>query len=259
MFGAVWLGLYHWRLKTSVLTGAVRVDSLPLGPPFQIGCGGGWRGSSVSFDNTVPLDNVVPTRTKCLLFRSWHRWSRLRCVQASGNTIPSAAVKFCSLFSGRLFFFPLTATTIVSSVISSAATALQLLLWGDTLTGWVNIPASHTPRCIAAVTLLVSESLVAFAMQRPFRSVVRLYFYSQTAELGEISHCCNIGAPRHGHNEVRCKGTVVLNVLVPSPRSELHDSLHMDAQCPQLPLDQGFRHAPALIFQQQAHASVLRE
>jgi hypothetical protein len=104
------------------------------------------------------LDNVVPARTKCLLFRSWHRWSRLRCVQTSGNTIPSAALIVCSLCSGRLCFFPLTATTIVSSVVSSAATALQLLLWSDTLSRWVSIPASHTPRCIAAVTLRVSEA-----------------------------------------------------------------------------------------------------
>jgi hypothetical protein len=127
----------------------------------------GWRGSSVSFDNTAPLDNVVPARTKCLLFRCWHRWSRLRCVQTSGNTIPSAALNLCSLCSGRLCFFPLTAITIVSSVVSSAATALQLQLWGDTLSGWVIIPASHTPRCIAAVKLRVSEALTAFALLRP--------------------------------------------------------------------------------------------
>jgi hypothetical protein len=131
MFGAVW-EFHHRRLKTSGLTGAVRVDSLPLGPSVQIGCGGAWRGSSLSFDNTSPLDNVVPARTKCLLFRCWHRWSRLRCVQTSGNTIPSAALLLYPLCSGRLCFFPLTATTILSSVVSSAATALQLLLWGDT-------------------------------------------------------------------------------------------------------------------------------
>jgi hypothetical protein len=34
----------------------------------------------------------------------------------------------------------------------------------------------------------VSEALAAFALQRPFRSVIRLYLYSQTAELGERSH-----------------------------------------------------------------------
>jgi hypothetical protein len=127
-------------------------------------------------------------------------------VQTSGNTIPSAALNLCSLCSGRLCFFPLTATTIVSSVVSSAATALQLLIWSDTLSGWVSIPASHTPRCIAAVTLRVSEALAAFALQRPFKIVVSLYFYSQTAELGERSHFCDIGAPCHGHNEAGVRG-----------------------------------------------------
>jgi hypothetical protein len=123
----------------------------------------------------------------------------------------------------------------------------------------VSIPASHTPRCIAAVTLRVSEALAAFALQRPFGSVVRLYLYSQTAELGESTLFCNNGAPCHGHNEVRCKGAVLLNVLLPSLQSELHDGLHMDAQCLQLPLDLGFRHLLAQVFQQQPHASVLRE
>jgi hypothetical protein len=53
---------------------------------------------------------------------------------------------------------------IVGSVVSSAAAALKLLLWSDTLPGWVRIPASYTPRCVAAVTLDVSEPLAVFTL-----------------------------------------------------------------------------------------------
>jgi hypothetical protein len=132
------------------------------------------------------------------------------------DVILSAALPLRSLYSSRLCFFPLTATTIVCSVVSSAAAALKLLLWSDTLPGWVRVRESHTPRCVAVVTLSMSEALAAFALQRLFWSIVRLHLYSQAAEIGERSHFRNIRSSRHLHNEVWCQGTVLLGVLIPS-------------------------------------------
>jgi hypothetical protein len=68
-------------------------------------------------------------------------------------------------------------------VVSSAAAALKLLFWSDKLPRWVLVTAGHTPRCIAAVTLRVFKALAAFALQRPFSGVVRLYLYSLAAEI----------------------------------------------------------------------------
>jgi hypothetical protein len=68
---------------------------------------------------------------------------------------------------------------IVFSVVSSAAAALKLLLWSDTIPIWVLVTTGHTPRCIAAVRLRVSKALGAIALQRLVWGVVRLYLYSQ--------------------------------------------------------------------------------
>jgi hypothetical protein len=61
-------------------------------------------------------------------------------------------------------FFSLSTTTIVGSVVTSAAAALKLLLWSDTLPGWVRFPANHTPRSVAAVPVGVFVPLAAFAL-----------------------------------------------------------------------------------------------
>jgi hypothetical protein len=58
---------------------------------------------------------------------------------------------------------------------------------------------------------------------------------------------------------VWCQGTIFLGLLIPSQRSELHDSLHTDVQGPSLFSDVGFRHAFTKVLQQQVHASILRE
>jgi hypothetical protein len=131
---------------------------------------------------------------------------------------PSSRLRFPlrSLCSGRLRFFPLTATTIVSSVVSSTAAALKLLFGSDTLSRWVLVTAGHIPRCIAAVMLRMSKPLAAFALQRPLWGVIRLHLYSQTPEIGERTHFRHVRASRHRHNKVWCQGTVLLGVLIPS-------------------------------------------
>lgn len=73
--GTMWFAFNHRRLWTSGLTYIARVGS---GPSVKAGCGGGLRGSSVSLNNVVPLDNVAPARVQCLLFWSWPGWSTLR-------------------------------------------------------------------------------------------------------------------------------------------------------------------------------------
>jgi hypothetical protein len=93
----------------------------------------------------------------------------------------------------------------------------------------------------------VSEAL-AFALQRPFWSVVR---YSQAADIGERTHFRKVRALRHRHNEVWCHGTVLLGVLIPSLLPELHESLHIDEQGLQLLLNLGFGYALAYIFLQK--------
>jgi hypothetical protein len=128
-------------------------------------------------------------------------------------------------------------------VVTSAAAELKLLLWSDTLPGSVRVPGSHTPWCITAVTMGESEALSAFALQRPFCSVVRLHLYSQAAVIGERSHFRHTRASRLRHNEVWCQGTVLLGVLIPSLRPELRDSLHIDEQGLQLLPNLGFGHS----------------
>jgi hypothetical protein len=71
---------------------------------------------------------------------------------------------------------------------------------------------------------------------------------SRTAELWYRTWLRNIRASRHRHSEVRCQGAVLLGVLIPSPRSKRHDSLHMDVQGLQRLWNLGFGHAFALKF-----------
>jgi hypothetical protein len=102
---------------------------------------------------------------------------------------------------------------------------------------------------VAVVTLRVPEALTAFALQKSFLGVVRLYFDRQTADFGETAHFRNARVSRYRQDEVRCEGTVLLGVLIPSPRSQLHDDLNLNVQCFQILPDLGFGHAIAQVFQ----------
>jgi hypothetical protein len=119
----------------------------------------------------------------------------------------------------------------------------------------VNVPARHAPGFIAAVTQRVPVALAVFALRRPFRSAVRFHFRKHTTDVGKKGHFRNVRALRHRHNEVRCKVTVLLGVLVPSPRSELHDGLRTYEQCHQLLSDLSFGHALSQVFHQHKYAS----
>lgn len=116
---------------------------------------------------------------------------------------------------GLLGFLPLTAATMIRSVVTSATVALKLLLWGETLPTWVGILANQTLRRIAAVTLRVPKALAAFALQSPFWLVVRLHLFSQPAEIGETTHFCKIGDSSHRHFVVWFQKTVLPGVFDP--------------------------------------------
>jgi hypothetical protein len=96
--------------------------------------------------------------------------------------------------SWRLYLFPLTVTTIFNSVVNSAAPALKLLLWSDTLHRCVRVRASHKPRCTAAVTLVYPKRWQRLYSTGHFWSVVHLHLYSQAAAIGERTHISNIRA-----------------------------------------------------------------
>jgi hypothetical protein len=80
----------------------------------------------------------------------------------------------------------------------------------------VRVSASHTPGCVVAVTLRVPKALAAFALKPPFWSSVSLHLNSQAAEIGDRTHFRRVRASRHQQNIVRCQGTVLLGVLVPT-------------------------------------------
>jgi hypothetical protein len=174
LFGTGWLEFHHRHFRTSGLALTSLWDSLPLDPSSCVGWSGCRTGRSLSLDYAAASDIVVPARAKFLLFGRSSSWSWFGSWQPRGDAALSAALPLLSLCSSRLCFFPLTATTIVCSVVSSAAAALKLLLWSDTLPSWVLVIAGHTPRCISEVTLRVSKTLAAYTMQRPLLGVVRL-------------------------------------------------------------------------------------
>jgi hypothetical protein len=191
-----------------------------------------------------PLDKVVRARSQALRIERWLMWSRFRRRQARGDAILSAAFPFRSLCSSRHGFFPLSATTIVCSVVTFVAATLKVLFWSDILPRWMVVPASHAPRCIAAVTLRVYKALAAFTLQGPLCGVVGRHFNSMTGEGGERTHFRCIRASRHWHYKVSCQRTAILGVLIiPSPRSKLHESLHTDEHGPRLLSYLGFDHS----------------
>jgi hypothetical protein len=98
---------------------------------------------------------------------------------------------------------------------------------------------------MTAVTLRVPKALAEIALQRPFRSVVHLHLFSETAEIVERTHFRDIRAKRHRRCELWYEGTVVIGVLIPSPRLELHDGLHMEVQGLQLLSNLCFGHVLA--------------
>jgi hypothetical protein len=118
LFRTGWLGLHHRHFRTSPLrqTAARSVFCV------------GWSGGSVSRDEAAASDNLIPASAMFLLFGKRLSWSSFGRWQARGDAILSAALPLHSLCSSHLCLFPLTATTIVGSVVFSAAAALKLLL-----------------------------------------------------------------------------------------------------------------------------------
>jgi len=126
-----------------------------------------------SLDDTLPSDDVIPPLAKVLLLGRWtgqlsFRSGRLGCVDALSASLMRLPCK------GRLSFLLLHTATVVLCVVCPAATAHRLLPRGRVSTVEVR-----------AVALRVAEALAALALQRTFRSQVRLHRHSQTAEFGE--------------------------------------------------------------------------
>ena len=104
---------------------------------------------------------------------------------ACGDALSAAFERL--LCKSRLRFVPFHTDTVVRCVDSPAATALWLLPRGRA-GGEVGALTSDAPGYLSAVALRVAEALAALALQRAFRSHIRLHRNSQAAEFGERSH-----------------------------------------------------------------------
>jgi hypothetical protein len=103
-----------------------------------------WGGDGCSLSlHDAALSDMVPAKAQFLLFGRWINWVSFWRWQARRDAIIAAAVPLRSISSSRLCFFPLIATLIVCSVVISAAAALKLLFWSDTVPRWLGVTANH--------------------------------------------------------------------------------------------------------------------
>jgi len=116
-------------------------------------------------DDVIPLFaqvHLLGRRNCTLSFRS----SRFAC----GDALSAAFGRL--LFKSRLRFFPLHTATVISCVVTPAATALRMLPRDTASTGEVRAPTSEASGCVSAVTLRVAEALAANALQQAFGSQI---------------------------------------------------------------------------------------
>jgi hypothetical protein len=110
------------------------------------------------------------------------------------------------LNKGRLHIFPLNTAHVVRCRVTPTATALRLLPRGKASIEGVEAPTRDAPERVSAITLHVSQAVVALGLQWAFWSQVRLHQHSLAAEVGNLSHFGHPRTPRHRYNEVRVGG-----------------------------------------------------
>jgi hypothetical protein len=144
----------------------------------------GWSGGGCYLDNTPPSDDVIPPLTQVhLLGRGPSPLSFRGYRVACGGAL--SGMLGCLLCKSRPRFFPLDTAPVVRTVVSPAATALELFSRGRAPTGEVGAATRDAPGRVSAVTLRVSKALSALALQWAFWGHVRLHRHSQSAEFSE--------------------------------------------------------------------------